>query len=293
MTPAFIFWGTPDIAVDSLEALKTSSLLPRLIITAPDSPKGRNGTTSPSLVKAWAIENNIPVLTPEKLRTEEFLAELSPEKYGVEAWDVFVVVAYGKIIPQNILDIPKHGTINMHPSLLPRHRGPAPIKSQILNEASSEGVGVSVMLLDADMDHGPVLAQKNVANKLPVWPIGEKELQHLLSLHGAELLANTLPKWVEGSIEAKEQDHTQATYCTKVTKEDALINLSDDPQTNYRKILAYELWPRPYFFTENGGKVTRAIITSASYKNDTLTIERVIPEGKKEMPYDVFLRSLS
>ena len=288
----FIFFGTPDIAVDSLEALRSASLSPRLIVTAPDRAKGRNGTTSPSLVKEWAIQNNVPVLTPEKLRTEEFLASLSPEKYGVEVWDVFVVVAYGKIIPQNILDMPRRGTINMHPSLLPRHRGPAPIESQILSEASQDGVGVSIMLLDAEMDHGPVIAQRSVSDKIFSWPLPASELRRILSQEGAQLLVETLPQWVEGKVEFHEQNHATATYCKKIEKTDAEINLSADPETNYRKILAYNIWPRAYFFADKNGQKIRAVITAATYQNNALAITRVIPEGRKEMTWDEFQRYL-
>lgn len=290
--PAFIFWGTPDISVDSLEALKSAHLLPTLIVTAPDSAKGRNGTTSPSEAKAWALLNNIPVLSPEKIKTEEFLAEIAPKKYGVPVWDLFVVVAYGKILPQTILSLPKHGTINMHPSLLPRHRGPSPIESQILTEQSQDGVGVSIMLLDEEMDHGPVLAQTSVGATLPSWPIGARALRKILGEAGGELLTSVIPSLVTGEIVPIPQDHTQATFCVKSKKEDALIDLSSDAETNFRKILAFEIWPRAYFFADKCGTKVRTIIAAATLGNGSLVITRVIPEGKKEMSWDEFQRGL-
>jgi len=281
--PSFVFFGTPDIAVASLDALFAAGLIPGLIVTAPDKPQGRGLVLAPSPVTEWALAHNIPVLTPDKISDPAVV-----EKLSEQPWDVFVLVAYGKIIPQTILDIPKMGTLNMHPSLLPKHRGPSPIESQILTETDPSHVGVSVMLLDAEMDHGPVLAQQTLPENA-VWPVGARELRAELARMGGALLAETLPKYVAGDVTAREQNHDEATYCKKISKEDALIDLSGNAFENYRKILAYEVWPRTYFVTEKNGKEVRVIITKARLDNNELIAESVIPEGKKEMSYSAFL----
>lgn len=268
----FVFFGTPDIAVTSLNELKSANLIPSIIVTSPDKPAGRGMKMQSSPVKEWAEENNIKILQPDKL-DKQFITELKTEKY-----DAFVIVAYGKMIPQTIIDIPKHGTLNMHPSLLPKHRGPSPIESQILN--LDEEVGATIMLIDKKMDHGPILTQTKV--DLNEWPIKASSLTKTLGDSGAKLLAETLPKWVHGEIKATAQDDDQATYCHMIKKEDALIELSDDPHINYLKFLAYEHWPRVFFFTDDN---KRTIITDASFENDKFVIKRVIPEGKKEVEY--------
>jgi methionyl-tRNA formyltransferase len=282
---SFVFFGTPDIAVVTLEALRARDLVPALIVTARDMPQGRGLHLTPSPVHAWADTNNIPVTAPAKLSDEEFLnliRELKP--------DVGVVVAYGKILPQALLDLFPKGMLNMHPSLLPRHRGPSPIESQILLEEDPADVGVSVMLLDEAMDHGPVLAQKKALPAiLAEWPTHASRLYSLLAHEGGELLADTLPRWVSDEIVAQEQNHGVATYCAKIKKGDALLDLSDDARTNYRKILAYDMWPRAFFMHMHMGKQIRVIVTDATYENDALMIKRVIPEGKREMSYEEFL----
>lgn len=283
--PPFIFFGTPDIAVVSLEMLKEAGFVPACIVTAADTRQGRGMTLTPSPAAQWADTHSIPALKPEKLSDPDLAEKLRAFDAGV-----FVVVAYGKIIPQTLLDIPEHGTLNMHPSLLPRHRGPSPVEAQILSETDKHNVGVSIMLLDEKMDHGPVLAQESVADELSVWPVGASVLRPLLARHGAALLAATLPRHVTGEIHPVPQNDANATYCKMMKKEDALIDLSGDARANYLKILAYEVWPRAYFFTEKNGKKIRVVVTAARYENDALVLERVIPEGKKEMVYGDFVR---
>lgn len=282
----FVFFGTPDIAVTSLNALRDAGLTPACIVTAPDTKQGRGMVLTPSPVAVWADAHGIPVLKPSKLSNHDIVLELQKSHA-----DLFVVVAYGKIIPQTLLDIPKKGTLNMHPSLLPKHRGPSPIESQILLETDVHNVGVSVMLLDEKMDHGPVLAQESVADGLPEWPITASKLRSILGHRGAQLLAQTTPSYVAGIVSPTAQDDTDATYCALIKKEDAELNFSDDAYTNYLKILAYDVWPRAYFFTEKNGKKLRVVVTKARFENNELIIERVIPEGKKEIPYEVFLKT--
>ena len=287
--PSFVFFGTPDISVIVLEELKKTGLIPTLIVTAPDKPQGRGLKITPSSVKQWALDMNIPVLTPHRLKDETFLADLDPNKHGIEKWDLFVVVAYGKIIPQSVLDIPKFGTLNLHPSLLPKYRGPSPIQTAILN--NDKNTGVSIMLLDAQMDHGPLIVQKHFPIPEDQWPLSSQKAHRDFFKAGGELLGHTIPLWVSNKIHATEQDHSQATYSKLIQKEEARISLSDDPYINFLKIRAYDIWPRAYFIETLQGKKTKVTITDAIYHNDTLIVRKVIPEGKKEMPYEDFIRN--
>jgi methionyl-tRNA formyltransferase len=221
------------------------------------------------------------VITTEKI-TPEFIDKLASEK-----WDVFIVASFGQILPKKLLDIPKHGTINVHPSLLPRLRGPSPMRSAILNDEKE--TGVSIMLMDEEMDHGPLLAQKKI--RIEPWPPHGKQFDELLAREGGALLARTLPLWVSGDLEAQEQNHDLATYTKKFTKEDGLLDLQDDAYKNYLKIRAFEGWPGTYTFFERAGKKLRVQILDAHLEGSKLVIDIVKPEGKKEMPYADFLRS--
>jgi methionyl-tRNA formyltransferase len=287
MTPRFVFFGTSEIAVASLEALQARERAPSLIVTAPDAPKGRGHVMTPSPVRVWADANHVDILTPVTLSEKTCLDALR-----AVGPDVFIIVDYGKILSAPLLAIPPKGTLNMHPSLLPKHRGPAPGESQILSEERGENVGVSVMLLDEKMDHGPVLAQeRDIPEIIREWPMRASRLYPILAKEGGALLAEILPRWIAGEIASHEQDHAAATYCTKIRKEDALLDLSGDPEVNYRKFLAYDRWPRAYFFRDCGDTQERVIITDAELRDGAFIIKKVVPEGKKEMTYESFLRS--
>lgn len=282
-----VFFGTSRFAVIVLDELTKAGFVPALIVTTPDMPQGRRLVLTPSPVKLWAQEHDIPLLQPEKL-DNGFSYHLSPITYNL-----FIVASYGKLIPREVLSLPTHGTLNVHPSLLPKYRGPSPIQSQIL--ADEKTVGVSVMLLDEEMDHGPILTSKQhaVAGIQGVeWPLRENDLEEVLAHEGGKLLAEIIPGWIEGTIEARPQDHSKATYTKKIEKEDGLIDLTDDPYQNFLKIRAYDPWPGTYFFFEKKSKKIRVLIKDARFKNGELVIMRVLPEGKKEMDYDDFLRGM-
>lgn len=274
----FAFFGTPDFAVTVLDELKKEKLVPSLVVTTPDKPKGRGLKLTPSPVRMWAEKNNINFLQPKKLDAD-FLDALRSTPYAL-----FIISAYGKIIPREIIELPKHGTLNVHPSLLPKYRGPSPVETQILSD--DREAGVTIMLIDEEMDHGPLLAQTKIELDEKDWPPGADELEDILAHEGGALLAHIMPKWVAGEVKVHEQDHEKATYCKLIKKEDALINLDDNSYKNYLKIKAYSAWPRVYFFTD--GK--RLVVTDAEFKNKKLKIKRVIPEGKKEMSYEDFWR---
>lgn len=273
----FAFFGTPDVSSETLEILKNNGYLPSLIVTSPDKPQGRKMLLTSSPVKNWAIENNIPFTQPEKIG-EDFTNKLSKENF-----DLFIVVAYGKILPENFINIPKFGSINIHYSLLPKYRGASPVESAILN--GDKETGVSIQKMEYKMDSGPIIALE----KIEILP-NEKsiELRKRLIVIGATLLIKTLPDFMESKITLLKQDENDATYCKKIKKEDGLVDINIESAENlYNKFRAYFKWPRIFFFQEE----KRIIITDAALENQKFVIKKVLPEGKKEINYSNFLNS--
>ncbi len=285
MPPTFIFFGSSEFSTIVLAKLLSHNLRPSLIVTTPDKPKGRKLILTPSPVKVMAETLNIPSIQPEIL-DDNFLESIRPYTTGV-TWDFFVLASYGKIIPQSIISIPRKGILNVHPSLLPKYRGASPIQSQILSD--DKNTGVSIMLMDEKMDHGPLLLQKTYTPE--TWPPHAHELHDTLASIGGELLVQSITPYLAGELLPKDQNHAEATYCKKITKTDGEISLTDDAYKNFLKIRALEGWPGTYFFIEKNGARIRVKIVSAEYRDGTLSIMRVIPEGKKEMDYQTFLAS--
>jgi methionyl-tRNA formyltransferase len=279
--PLFAFFGTPDLAVYALDQLEARGFLPALVVSAPDRRVGRGMELTASPTKAWAIERGIDVATPDSLKDENFSAELRNTD-----WDVFIVAAYGKLMPADLLAIPKHGVLNIHPSLLPKFRGPSPILSAIL--ADERHTGVSVMQLTEGMDEGPIVAQASVEISEDEWPLRGSVLSEMLFTEGGNLLADALPLWVEGKIDPIPQDHSGATYTKKFTDDDALLDLSGAARQNFLKIHAFDQNPRAYFLEPNGARV---IVTDAEFMDNELKITRVIPAGKREIGFEEFLKS--
>ncbi len=274
------FFGTPEYAVMTLEKLaqatkKINSEI-AFVVTQRDKPQGRKMIVTAPPAKVWAMKHNIPVYQPEKLDDPNFIKEL--KKYSC---DIFIVIAYGKIIPDEILNMPKFKSLNIHPSLLPKLRGPSPIETAILND--QKNTGVSIMKMDSQMDHGPIIAQKEVV--IEPWPPTVKILGEKLVLTGADLLISIIADFIAGKIKEIEQKHNEASYTKKIKKEDGLIKLNENPYKNYLKIKAYDQWPSAFFFLDKDKKKIRVKITKASYKDGILTIEKVIPEGKNEINY--------
>jgi len=268
--PPFVFFGGPEISVDFLDTLLIGGLQPSIIITTPDKPSGRKmKLTSPPL-KIWADKQNIPVHQPSSLKKFDVSV--------ITGYPLFVVVAYGKIIPQSILDIPEHGSVNLHPSLLPHYRGPSPIISAMLDDEKK--TGVSLMLLDALMDHGPIISQQ-------ITPIDEwqknRDTEHFFATTGAELFLRTIPLYLSDKITPTKQDHAQATECRKFEKSDMEI----DPTKPRQAYLKYCAFPKPFFFLNND----RIIVTDAEWKNNDFVINTIVPAGKKEMSWIHFKQS--
>lgn len=279
-----IFFGTPEFARDTLDVLETKGIVPSLIITAEDKPSGRKMILTPPPTKLWAAARNIPILQLKTLRTPESIEAI--KAYG--PFDVGIVASYGKIIPQSILDLPKRGMLNIHPSLLPLHRGASPIQSTILK---GDSFGVSIILLDVDMDHGPLLTQKEIPEAILPHDSYRDVAEKILAHEGALILSEVLPAWLSNTQHITEQNHTRATFCKKIEKADGEIHLdSDSPETIVRKVRAFVGWPTVFFFTEYNGTRIRVQITKAHIENGLLVITSIRPEGKKEMSYTDFLR---
>lgn len=285
-----VFFGTPRFSTFVLEALSTAGLSPSLIVTVPDKPADRGLLPKASAVKEWAENAGIDVVQPEKLTVDDIDAEIL---FNSE-WDLFIVAGYGKLLPTSLLKVPAHGVLNVHPSLLPKFRGPSPIETQILEDVKE--VGVSIILLDEETDHGPILAQASITPE--PWPFKRSALEDLLWQEGGNLLAEAIPLWVDGTLPSEEQNHAAATFTQKLKKEDGRIDLKANAYQNYLKFCAYEGWPGTYFFVypeqsrgvEKNGKEIRIKIVDAEYNNGVFTPTRIIPEGKREMNYEDFLR---
>ncbi len=278
----FAYFGTSEFAVYVIEELKSKNLIPKLVITTEDKPSGRKLKLSPSPMKVWAENNNIKYIQPKTLKGEDFQEQF--KKYDI---NLSIVASYGKIIPKNIIEIPEFKTINVHPSLLPKLRGPSPIQNTILQENES---GVTIIKIDEEVDHGPILLQKKVENI--DWPPYADELEKTLGKIGGEMLFEVIEKLKNETIKEVEQDHKNATFTKKIEKADAELNFNDAPEVNLRKIRAYNIWPNAYYFENIKGVKKRIIIKKAHIENGELILERVVPEGKKEMNYKDFLRGV-
>ncbi len=232
-----VFWGTPDFAAESLKALINSKHEVIAVVTQPDKPKGRGKKLTPPPVKVLAIEHNIPVLQPEKVKNnKEFFEEL--KKLNP---DIFVVVAYGKILPKEIIELPKYKTINVHASLLPEFRGAAPIHRAIME--GKKRTGVCIMEITEELDAGDIYECKET-------DITEKD--DIVSLHdrlaklGAELLVDVLDKIEEGQINKKPQEHEKATYAKPIKKEEGKINWDKPAVEIFNQIRALKVWPKAF-----------------------------------------------
>ena len=294
-----VFMGTPEFAVPVLEALVGQYQIVA-VVAQPDQAAGRGRKVKSSPVKKTALAHDLPLLQPPSLRRPEAateLRELAP--------DVIVVAAFGQILPPEVLAIPPHGCLNVHASLLPRYRGAAPIAAAIL--AGEEQTGVTLMLIDEGMDTGPILAQAECEIE-PQDTTGSlsAKLAHL----GAELLIETLPRWLDGRIAPQPQDDSLATYCQMITKKDGLLDWSLPATALWLRVRAYHPWPgtytywrgkllkishaRPVTISPSGEKPGQvigvddgvAVVTGA----DALRLEEIQLAGKKALAAQEFIR---
>lgn len=282
----YAFFGTGALAESVLASLMQAGYVPSLVVTKPDSMQGRHMQLTAPHIKTWAEMKGIPVFQPESLKD---LPVDSP--FHTKPFDLFIVASYGKIIPDDVLNLPSRGVLNVHPSLLPKYRGPSPIESVLLSGDMT--TGISIMKLDSEMDHGPLLAQVPFIIS-PYANAGTMEVS--CGQAGGELLASVLPHYLEGTLIPKEQNHDEATFCKKITKDLGLITLTGDIDEVRRKFRALTPWPTLYFFIEHDGRQMRVKV------NDLELVEEkesrraedylllVTPEGKKQMDWESFKR---
>lgn len=237
--------GTAELSCASLEKLahdKNFSVL--AVVTQPDKPKGRDLKLTPSPVKVLAEKLNLPVLQPLKARDEQFISELRTLKP-----DLMVVVAYGQILPQTILDLPQFGCLNVHTSLLPKYRGAAPIQWAIAD--GEPETGVTIMKMDAGLDTGAILSTR----RTPILATDDSQVLHdRLAQLGAELLAETIPNYVAGKITPQPQPAESSTYAAKIKKEDGRIDWNLPAQKIWNRLRAFTPWPGAFTFLKSEPK---------------------------------------
>ncbi len=228
--------GTPELARVSLEALLAGEFQIVGVVTRPDRPKGRDLKLTPSPVKELALRSNLPVLQPERARNENFIEELGKLKP-----DLIVVAAFGQILPQSILDLPRFGCINVHTSLLPKYRGAAPIQWAILNDEYE--TGVTIMKMDAGMDTGAILTQE----KIQIHESDNAQTLHdRLATMGAELLMRTIPDYVAAKIPPRPQPTEGISYAPKIKKQDGQIDWTQPARAIWNRVRGLVPWPGAY-----------------------------------------------
>ena len=288
--------GSPDFALPTLQALYEQYEVAG-VVTQPDRPAGRGQKMQPSAVKQLASSLNLPIYQPVSLRSPEALTQIA-------AWqpDFIVVVAFGEIVPKNILALPPLGCINVHASLLPRWRGAAPIQAAIA--AGDVKTGVTIMLMDPGLDTGPILSQREV----PLRPgTNAGELSDQLAFLGATSLLELLPSYLNGMLSPLPQPEAGATYAPKLTKEDGFLDLSRPAEVLARRVDAYYPWPGSFVMLPKGKlKVLKAHVHDSydvppqghyvvnglpalGTADSLLVLDKVQPEGKKPMDGQSFL----
>ena len=294
LSKPIVFFGTEEFSSVSLRALLDAGFEIAVVVTKPDSAKGRSKKLTPSPVKVIAQNANIPVLQPEKaIEITDNLKKLQSP--------IGILVSYGNLIPDAMLDLFTPGIINIHPSLLPSYRGPSPIESAVLNGDSK--TGVSIMKLTKEMDAGPVYSQIEI-------PLSNTEyadtLYRTLAQKGAEQLVTVLPSILDGSLQPSSQNEDNASYCQLIEKADGNIDWNDTASNIDREIRAYSAWPKSR--TKLGDIeviITKAHIAGGNNSSgkielsddkllvycgeNSLEIEQIQPIGKKEMPIRAFL----
>lgn len=298
MVEKVVFMGSPELAAKVLESLAASYKVVG-VVTQPDRPAGRGKVLTPPPVKVLTDQLGIPTIQPERLRDEAY-AQL-------QTWnpDVIVVAAFGQILRQRVLDLPKYGCINVHASYLPRWRGAAPIQAAILH--GDEFTGVSIMKMDAGIDTGPVLVQEKV------YLTEDETLNSLtdkLATLGASLLISTLEEYISGRLEPTPQPDDGDTYAGMLTKEDGLLDFEQSAIKVDRKVRALNDWPGTFYkfngqalkirkveaiFTEAHPAGIRSVLDKVpviSTPDGWVKLLEVQPAGKKWMPGSDFLRGI-
>lgn len=283
-----IFFGTEDYSLGALRTLVNNGFAVAAVITKPDAPRGRGQKLTAPPVKTFALEHSIPVWQPQKL------GDLADDIRNLQPV-AGVLVAYGKIIPQGVIDLFTPGIVNIHPSLLPLYRGPSPIESAIVNRDAQ--TGVTIMQLEAGMDSGPIYAQETLELK---GQETNKELYATLFKIGEQMLIDTLPKILSGKLHPTPQDHSQATYCSLLSKDDSRLNPTSITAAEAEAhVRAYLGFPRSRIIVAN-----RSLIITSAHTSDTpehqlsirfndgryLTIDRLMAPSGKTVSSEEYLR---
>jgi methionyl-tRNA formyltransferase len=248
---SIVFMGTSELSEVILKILLENNYNITGVFTKPDAKIGRKQELSETPVKKMAKKHNMPIFQPAKFdeAAVENLKKINP--------DLIIVAAYGKIIPQAVLNIPKFGCINVHASLLPKYRGPSPVQNAILD--GEKETGITIMLMDKNVDTGDILTQEKVA----IDPEDSSAtLMEKLSQTGAKMLLETIHLWVQGKIKSQPQDNSLATYCKLIQREDGHINWAEKAEKIYNRYRALNPWPGIFACWENGRDIFRLKLTS-------------------------------
>ncbi|MBU4332726.1 methionyl-tRNA formyltransferase [Patescibacteria group bacterium] len=301
-----IFMASDEFAVPilkqllDLERLLSEGNIITAVFTQPDKPAGRNKKVSPTPIKELALKYKVPVMTPEKIDSGEWIKKIKNLRP-----DLIIVCAYGQLIPKEILNIPKFGCINIHPSLLPKYRGSSPMQRVILD--GEKNTGVTIMLLDEKLDHGPILASRKEKVKIDDTT---GSLAKRLSGIGGKLLINFLPNYLSGNYKPKPQDHKIAIVTRELAKKDGKIDWNKSAEEIERQIRAFAPWPGTWSLWNSKilkiiqvqkcdgckkskpGKVflTKKKKLAVNCGKDALIIEELQLEGKRAMGAEEFLR---
>ena len=302
--PIIIFLGTPEFGAIILEQMINYDYCPSLAITMPDEPVGRKQLLTPPPVKIISQKYGIPFLQTKKVQElKKEIEELNP--------DLLVSAAFGQIFPEDILNLPRYKSLNVHPSVLPKYRGSSPIQSAIIN--GDKETGVSIILMDKLLDHGPIVA---VSDLIEIDRKNFKELTNELALLGAKTLIQAIPLWIGGRIKPKIQDDSQAVFADKIEKQNGRIDWNKPAESIERQIRAFDPWPTSFTFWKKSGRLIQVKILKAnnldssdydSYSSGQtikisekeigikcgkgiLVIERIQAEGGKELSAEEFLR---
>ena len=298
-----IFMGTSSFAVEILDTLLKNDYNIISVYTQPDKKSGRHQEIKASAIKVLSQKKQLPILEPEKF-DEKTISSLKSQKP-----DLIIVASYGKILPKTVLDLPGFGAINVHPSLLPKFRGPSPIQNTILDGVSK--TGVTLILMNEEIDAGDIISQKEFTlSPQETYP----KVLEKASVVSAKLLLETLPRWVERKIKPLKQNENQATYCQLIERNDGKIIWENDAQFIYNQWRAFIQWPGIFTYWESKGfnlrlklskikllkkeigddykigqvfKLDKKVAVRAGYQ--AIILEKVQLEGKKEMKIDEFI----
>lgn len=302
MSTRLVFMGSPEFALPTLQVLAEAPYLLVGVVTQPDRPAGRGRKLTPPPIKTLALDLGLPVIQPARLKEPAAIAQL-------QEWapDLIVVTAYGQILRPAVLDLPQHGCLNVHASLLPRWRGAAPIQAAILH--GDPQTGTTIMRMDPGLDTGPILSQRTIA----IYPDEDAgSLANRLAELGAKLLAETLPGYLAGEIQPQPQDESQVTYAPMLSKEEGRLNFNQPAESLARRVRAFTPWPGAYTLWQGQPlKILRAHAAHRSAEPTSprnpgthanhgglpaikanpglLILDEVQPAGKRAMSGEVFL----